>query len=114
MKAKVEIGNRVNGSNGTGTISKIITKSTGYVEVSYDNGKVKKEMAFNLTSVDGEVLRSKPAGKTAEEKLHEKLTATESGNRFFVRADGSIDYNALEDFRVECEKAAWASIGIIR
>ena len=63
MKAKIEIGITVKGSLGTGTITKIITKSTGYVEVTYTNGKVKKEMAFNLTNVEGEELKSKPVVK---------------------------------------------------
>ena len=64
------IGTKVNGSNGQGTITAIITKSTGYVEVTYSGlntitGKeykiVKKEMAFNLTNKNGEALKSKPS-----------------------------------------------------
>lgn len=43
-----------------GTITRIITKSTGYVEVSYDNGSTKKEMAFNLTDENGMSLKSAP------------------------------------------------------
>ena len=38
---------------------RIITKSTGYVEVSY-NGILKKEMAFNLTDESGKALRKAP------------------------------------------------------
>lgn len=57
---KIEVGQKVTGKLGLGTISKIITKSTGYVEVTYDNGTVKKEMAFNLTSQNGENLKNKP------------------------------------------------------
>lgn len=63
MKSKIEIGTRVNGSNGEGMITRIITKSTGYVEVTYDNGKVKKEMAFNLTDTDLVSLKNKPIHK---------------------------------------------------
>lgn len=42
-----------------GIITRIITKSTGYVEVSY-NGILKKEMAFNLTDENGKALRKAP------------------------------------------------------
>lgn len=44
---------------GKGIITKIITKSTGYVEVNY-NGNFKKEMAFNLTDENGVSLKSAP------------------------------------------------------
>ena len=40
-----------------GTITRIITKSTGYVEVSYEAGFSKKEMAFNLTDENGVSLK---------------------------------------------------------
>ncbi len=63
MKTKIEIGTQVKGNNGTGTITKIITKSTGYVEVTYFNGKIKKEMAFNLFDLEGNSLKSKPVVK---------------------------------------------------
>ena len=63
MKTKIEIGTRVNGKSGIGTITRIITKSTGYVEVTYDDGDVKKEMAFNLTDLNGVSLKSKPTNK---------------------------------------------------
>ena len=65
MKTKIEIGTRVNGSYGEGTITRIITKSSGYVEVTYDCGKVKKEMAYNLTDLSGELLKNKPVRKEA-------------------------------------------------
>lgn len=48
-----------------GTITRIITKSTGYVEVSYENGAKKKEMAFNLTDENGVSLKKAPAKKEA-------------------------------------------------
>jgi len=99
MKAKVEIGNRVNGSKGAGVISKIITKSTGYVEVIYDSGVVRKEMAFNLTNDNGTALKSVPSNhKTAQEKLSEKLRITASGPADWMNADGTKNYEAYNDF----------------
>ena len=59
MKTQIEIGTKVIGKLGAGVISRIITKSTGYVEVNY-NGILKKEMAFNLTNENGESLKNKP------------------------------------------------------
>lgn len=49
-----------------GTITRIITKSTGYVEVAYEAGFSKKEMAFNLTDENGNSLKKAP--KKAEPK----------------------------------------------
>lgn len=60
--SKIEIGAKVKGFNGIGTITRIITKSTGYVEVTYSNC-VKKEMSFNLTDENGESMKAKPAKK---------------------------------------------------
>lgn len=58
--SKIQIGTEVKSSKfGIGVITKIITKSTGYVEVNY-NGSIKKEMAFNLTDINGESLKAKP------------------------------------------------------
>ena len=82
MKAsRFATGTRVNGKKGTGTITAIITKSTGYVEVTYDNGTVKKEMAFNLTDMDGISLKSTPKKRNSE--------LTENEKRFYAahRAD---------------------------
>lgn len=60
MTSKIQIGNKVKSPKyGLGVITKIITKSTGYVEVNY-NGNVKKEMAFNLTDENGQSLKAKP------------------------------------------------------
>lgn len=48
---KIEIGQQVESAkNGVGVISKIITKSTGYVEIIYSNGLVKKEMMKGLNT----------------------------------------------------------------
>lgn len=45
--SKINLGTKVfNKKNQEGTITKVITKSTGYVEVTYINGLVKKEMAL--------------------------------------------------------------------
>lgn len=49
----------VNKKGQRGIITRIITKSTGYVEVSYD-GVVRKEMAFNLTDENGNALKKAP------------------------------------------------------
>jgi len=68
--SRIEIGTKVNGSKGQGTITSIITKSTGYVEVTYNSGIVKKEMAFNLTDENGVSLKSKPASQNHGEKLN--------------------------------------------
>lgn len=57
---KIEVGNKVESKKfGIGTITRIITKSTGYVEVDY-NGILKNEMAFNLVDLNGESLKKKP------------------------------------------------------
>lgn len=77
MKSKIAIGTEVKGSLGTGIIEKIITRSTGYVQVNY-NGKMKNEMAFNLTDMNGESLKSKPVKAepkilTAEEKIQNEI-----------------------------------------
>lgn len=58
---KVEIGSKVWDSKGrSGVISGIITKSTGYVRVKYDDGKEGKQMAFNLKGEDGNYLKKRP------------------------------------------------------
>lgn len=57
---KVSVGSTVQGKFGTGKITKIITASSGYVEVTYPNGKKSKEMAFNLKGEDGLFLKKKP------------------------------------------------------
>lgn len=61
------IGQIVNNKKGQqGTIARIITKSTGYVEVNY-NGTLKKEMAFNLTDENGNQLKATPKPRKAPE-----------------------------------------------
>lgn len=58
---KVAVGSKVWDSKGkSGTISSIITKSSGYVTVKYDDGSVSKQMAFNLKGEDGNPLKKRP------------------------------------------------------
>lgn len=45
---------------GKGVITRIITKSTGYVEVKFESGVIRKEMAFNLTDENGNSLKKAP------------------------------------------------------
>lgn len=110
-----------------GTITRIITKSTGYVEVSYENGTSKKEMAFNLTDENGISLKKAPKSETAgmsngEKKRHKDAAALAAfdalsykeqlinklqwinncvyGDRF------SVQYNLLEDMFLTIENKA--------
>jgi hypothetical protein len=62
-KAKIQIGAKVFKNNCEGTISRIITKSTGYVEVTFVNGQVKKEMAINLIDENGQPMKNKSVSK---------------------------------------------------
>ncbi len=60
---KIAVGSTVTGKYGIGTIEKVITKSSGYVQVHYSNGKIAKEMAFNLYGEDGLALKHKLSKK---------------------------------------------------
>lgn len=75
-----------------GTITRIITKSTGYVEVSYEAGFSKKEMAFNLTDENGVSLKKSP--KKAEPKV---LTALEEAQSKMMWINGCVsgDRNSM-------------------
>lgn len=80
--SKITIDLQVKGSLGVGKIVRIITPSTGYVEVNY-NGVLKKEMAFNLTDMEGNLLKSKPKSETAgmskgQKKRHKDRKALEA------------------------------------
>ncbi|HMO62229.1 MAG TPA: hypothetical protein PKC39_08280 [Ferruginibacter sp.] len=80
MKSKIEIGVAVVSQKyGKGVITKIITKSTGYVEVNF-NGSLKKEMAFNLMDENGQPLKSKPVHKPLTEE--QKVKADRSHAKF--------------------------------
>jgi len=60
-KTKVAVGSVVYDNKGNkGVINSIITKSSGYVTVKYENGTVSKQMAFNLKGEDGNPLKKKP------------------------------------------------------
>lgn len=83
MKSKITIGQAVKSSKlGLGQITKVITKSTGYVEVTYNNGDVKKEMAFNLTDANGESLKAKPVTKHLT--IEQQAKADQSHARFMA------------------------------
>lgn len=78
----ISIGTKVQGKKGNGIIVKIITKSTGYVQVDY-NGSLVNEMAFNLLDENGVSLKSKPAKAerkvlTPEEQLASKIQSAKS------------------------------------
>jgi hypothetical protein len=50
---------QVIGKLGNGVITNIITKSTGYSEVTYASGQVRKEIKMNLTDANGVKLTEK-------------------------------------------------------
>ena len=69
----IAIGTQVISSkHGAGVITRIITRSTGYVEVDF-NGTLRKEMAFNLTDANGNSLKNKPVKKPLTTEQREKL-----------------------------------------
>ena len=92
---KLEIGITVNSSKlGLGTITKIITKSTGYVEVTYNNGKVNKEMAFNLTDENGVNLKEKKAtATTGMNKMQKKQYELRNYDNTKIMSNN--DYDAM-------------------
>lgn len=58
---KVSVGSQVTDSKGRkGVISEVITPSSGYVTVRYNDGTTRKQMAFNLYGDDGNPLKKKP------------------------------------------------------
>lgn len=78
--SKINIGTKVlNKKNQEGTITKIITRSTGYVEVTYLNGLVKKEMAFNLTDENGESLKATPKKQNHVITTTDRIDSTKRG-----------------------------------
>jgi len=68
---KISIGMKVVKSGMEGIIMKIITKSTGYVEVDF-NGKLKKEMSFNLKDENGECLKNNKPLTTIKKSTMQK------------------------------------------
>lgn len=78
--SRINIGTKVfNKKNQEGTITKVITKSTGYVEVTYINGLIKKEMAFYLTDENGESLKATPKAKKQTMTIADKIESTKQG-----------------------------------
>lgn len=75
-----------------GTITRIITKSTGYVEVSYEDGFSKKEMAFNLTDENGVSLKKSP--KKAEPKASTPLEEAQN-KMMWINGCVSGDRNSM-------------------
>ncbi len=95
--SKIAIGTQVLGKIGQGTITKIITKSTGYVEVTYYSGTVKKEMAFNLTDLDGNSLKNKPVAKMhTEESLAKHNASVDAFQRMRKFAELNDTYTSRE------------------
>ena len=101
MKTRIEIGTTVvSPKHGKGIISKIITKSTGYVEVTYANGQIKKEMAFNLTDEQGISLKAKPVVKPLTPEQQAKLDRSHA--RFMYNMDQAV----LNENFLPCQVAA--------
>ena len=102
MKAKLESGLQVEGKKGTGTITSIITKSTGYVVVTWANGLTSKEMAFNL-KINGEALKANPVtDEMREAKRAEKMDITAHHAPLTDKENADLD--------TYMQKAKWSSI----
>jgi len=92
MKAsRFAIGTIVNSKKGNGIITKIITQSTGYVEVTLSNGTIIKEMAFNMTDENGESLKKKPTYKPTEEQQKRWSAPMKSEIANSVRAEHDVN-----------------------
>lgn len=105
----VKINEVVFDKNGNkGTIERIITKSTGYVLVSYDNGTKKKEMAFNLHDEKGNPLRKAPKAYAPKEMtpLEKSISATKWVNGITPGDRNSLSYKIWLDYICEIEIAA--------
>lgn len=91
-----------------GTIIRIITKSTGYVEVSYEAGFIKKEMAFNLTDENGIALKKAP--KKLESKsvspLDESISKLMWINGLVYGDRSSLSYQLSEEMLAKIELKA--------
>jgi hypothetical protein len=78
--SKINIGTKVfNKKNNEGTITKVITKSTGYVEVTYLDGSVRKEMAFNLKDENGNSLKATPKAQKRTITTADRIECTKQG-----------------------------------
>lgn len=97
--SKIQVGATVVSKKmGEGVIVKIITKSTGYVEVNYD-GVLKKEMAFNLTDETGEPVKPKPVRKPLTDEQRAKLDR--SHDRFMSELNEAVLKNNFLDCQIE-------------
>jgi hypothetical protein len=92
-------GTKVNGKHGEGIITKIITKSTGYVEVTYNSGIVKKEMAFNLTDENGNLIKKMREQKPLTQEQAEKRNRAHA--RFIADMNMAVLKDNFFDFQIE-------------
>lgn len=112
MKTKIYIGAKVAKNAQKGEIINIITKSTGYVEVRWENGKTSKEMAFNLTDENGEALKSKPVAKaivdtrTPQQRMADELVALANVSCKYNRSYCDIAANQLGSFIAKMRNVA--------
>lgn len=88
---------------GTGVVAQIITKSTGYVLVNWDNGTSSKEMAFNLTDDQGNALGKKKSNvievKETNPVQRWKKYLQEGTNRWHNQSSYFICEGALNDLK---------------
>ncbi len=84
-----------------GIITRIITKSTGYVEVTLENGGIAKEMAFNLKDENGVSLKKAPKSET---------TGMSRGEKKRYKDAKEIDaFNALSPLQQAISKLQWVN-----
>lgn len=98
-----------NKKNQKGTITKIITKSTGYVEMTLENGTIKKEMAFNLKDENGNALKKAPVRKvdnTPVSPLDSAISRMKWINACTFGDRCSLSYEISETVIVKVEMAA--------
>lgn len=91
-----------------GVIKSIITKSTGYVLVAYENGVEKKEMAFNLTDESGKALRKAPKtyAPKALSPLQEAIRTMQWVNGITAGDRNSMTYKLWVEIVYKIEDAA--------
>jgi hypothetical protein len=82
-----------------GIITRVITKSTGYVEVTLENGSITKEMAFNLKDENGVSLKKAPKSETAGMSKGEK--------KRYKDARESEAFNSLSPLQQAISKLQW-------
>lgn len=102
----MKLGQQVISKKGNGTITNIITKSTGYVEVTLDNGSKIKTMAFLLTDMDGNPVKKAPKQKEAP-----KLTPLQSLTRVLTVNVYELHYGRNENSWKIVEDIATRTLG---